>query len=149
MMMIIFLGAVIFTLFMATSQLPFMLADWVSRLTLPPIFTLSIILVAYLIMGCFFDIVTGMVLTLPIIFPVIQALHFDAIWYGVLMVRIMEIGLVSPPFGMNDFILASTMKLPLSTIYRGVIPFCISDLFNVALLVAVPQICLFLPNLMK
>lgn len=149
MMMIIFLGATIFNLFMAASQLPFMLADWVSHLTIPPLLILSIILFAYLIMGCFFDIISSMVLTLPIVFPVIQALHFDAIWFGVLMVRLMEIGLVSPPFGLNDFILASTMKLPLSTIYRGVIPFIISDLFNVALLVAFPQICLFLPHLMK
>jgi C4-dicarboxylate transporter, DctM subunit len=149
MMMILFLGATIFNLFMAASELPFMLADWISHLTLPTYVILSIILFVYLIMGCFFDIITGMVLTLPIIFPVILALHLEPIWYGVLMVRMMEIGLVSPPFGLNDFILAGVLKVPLGTIYRGVAPFIIADLINVAMLMAIPQIALFLPNLMK
>jgi C4-dicarboxylate transporter, DctM subunit len=149
MMLILFVGATIFNQFMSASQLPFMLANWINSLTLPVHLILAMILFMYLLMGCFFDIIAGMVLTLPIIFPIIQSMHLDPIWYGVLMVRMIEIGLVSPPFGLNDFIIAGVMKIPLGTIYRGVIPFVIADLFNTALLVAFPQISLFLPNLMK
>ena len=149
MMLILFLGATIFNQFMAASQLPFLLAEWITSLTLPVYVILALILFAYLVLGCFFDIIACMILTLPIIFPIIQTMNLDPIWYGVLMVRMLEIGLVSPPFGLNDFILAGVMDLPLGTIYRGVIPFVIADLFNVALLVAFPQISLFLPNFMK
>ena len=126
-----------------------MLANWINSLTLPAHLVLAIILFMYLLMGCFFDIIAGMILTLPIVFPIIQNMGLDPIWYGVLMVRMIEIGLVSPPFGLNDFIIAGVMKIPLGTIYRGVIPFCIADLVNTVLLVAFPQISLFLPNLMK
>ena len=89
-----------------------------------------------------------MVLTLPILFPVILSLGFNPIWYGVIMVRVIEIGLVTPPFGMNVFVLASVSDVPLGVIFRGIVPFVIADVLHIALLVAFPAISLFLPSIM-
>jgi C4-dicarboxylate transporter DctM subunit len=148
MALLIFIGAMLFSRFIAISQLPFMLSDMISNLAIPDLAVIVVILIIYLFLGCFFDIITTLVLTLPILFPVIEAMGFDPIWYGVLMVRIIEIGVISPPFGLDCFVVAGAMNIKVGTVFRGIIPFVIADLFNVALLVAVPQISLFLPNMM-
>ncbi|MBN1368184.1 MAG: TRAP transporter large permease [Dehalococcoidales bacterium] len=148
MMLAIFVGAMIFNSFLALSQLPFWLAEAVANLNMPTFVILVVILLIYILLGCFFDVITVLVLTIPIFFPVIQTLGIDPIWYGVLMVRVNEVGLITPPFGMNNFILAGVTKVPLGTIYRGIIPFVIADMFNIALLLALPQISLLLPNMM-
>jgi C4-dicarboxylate transporter, DctM subunit len=93
-----------------------------------------------------FDIYAILILTLPILFPTMIALGFDPIWYGVLMVRLVEIGLISPPFGMNLFGLAGAINVPMGTIFRGVVPFLVADCVNLALLIAIPSISTFLPN---
>lgn len=95
-----------------------------------------------------FDIYAILVITLPIIFPTMVALGFNPIWYSVIMVRIIEIGLVTPPFGINLFGLAGVVDAPIGTLYRGVVPFVIADIFHVALLVAVPSLSTFLPEMM-
>ena len=77
-----------------------------------------------------------------------MALGFDPIWYGVLMVRVMEVGAITPPIGINTYVIAGIMKVPAGTVFRGIIPFTIADLLHIALLAAIPQISLFLPNLM-
>jgi C4-dicarboxylate transporter DctM subunit len=99
----------------------------------------------YIILGCFLDVYAAIILTVPIIFPVVLALGFDSIWFGVIMVRVMEMGLITPPMGMNVFILAAVTAVPIGTIFRGVIPFVIADFCHVALLVAIPALSLFLP----
>ncbi len=148
MILIIFIGAMIFNGFMAVSQLPFMLADMLAALPVPPLLILVVILLVYIVIGCFFDIISALILTIPIIFPVTAALGFDPIWYGVLMVRMLEIGVITPPLGMNTFALSGAMNVPVGTIYRGIVPFLIADAFHIALLIAIPQISLFLPNMM-
>jgi len=148
MALLIFIGAMLFSRFIAVSQLPFMLSEMISNLAIPDLAVIVVILIIYLFLGCFFDIITTLVLTLPILFPVIEAMGFDPIWYGVLMVRIIEIGVISPPFGLDCFVVAGAMNVRVGTVFRGVIPFVIADLFNVALLLAIPQISLFLPNMM-
>jgi C4-dicarboxylate transporter DctM subunit len=148
MALLIFIGAMLFSRFIAVSQLPFMLSEMISNLAIPDLAVIVVILIIYLFLGCFFDIITTLVLTLPILFPVIEAMGFDPIWYGVLMVRIIEIGVISPPFGLDCFVVAGAMNIKVGTVFRGIIPFVIADLFNVALLVAIPQISLFLPNMM-
>jgi C4-dicarboxylate transporter DctM subunit len=145
---IILIGAFIFGSFLAVSKLPFMLAETVANFALPSHGILIMILFVYLILGCFFTIVPTMVLTIPIFFPVITALGLDPIWYGVLMVRMIEIGMITPPIGINCFVLSKVMDVPLGTVFRGVVPFVIADILLVALLVAFPQISLFLPNTM-
>ena len=107
-----------------------------------------IILFVYIILGMFFDIYAILILTIPIIFPTMTAVGFHPIWYGVIMVRIIEIGMVTPPFGINLFGLAGVVDVPVGTLYRGIIPFFIADLCHVALLIAVPALSTFLPELM-
>jgi C4-dicarboxylate transporter DctM subunit len=148
MMLICFTGAMIFSSFIAASRLPFILAETIANLPLPGYLILVVILFIYILIGCFFDVITTLILTIPILFPVIISLGLDPIWFGVLTVRVTELGLVSPPFGMNCFVLKGVMNVPIGTIYRGVIPFCIADIIHIALLVAIPQISLFLPNTM-
>jgi len=90
------------------------------------------------------------ILTVPIFFPVIVALGFDPIWFGIIIVRVVEMGQITPPVGINVFVMKGVAKdVPMYTIFRGIVPFLIADICHVILLVAIPQISLFLPNLMK
>jgi C4-dicarboxylate transporter DctM subunit len=148
MMMLILAGAFIFLKFMAVSRLPDLLARYVSGLAFPPLGILTLIIFMYIILGMFLDGPSAIILTLPILFPVILSLGFNPIWYGVLMVRVIEVGLITPPMGMNVFILAGVTNTPLGIIFRGIVPFVVADVLHIALLVAVPALSLFLPNLM-
>ena len=141
-------GAFILMRFLAISQLPFALGELVAGLPVSRIWILIAIIFMYIVLGCFLDIFAAIILTVPIIFPAIVALEFNVIWFGVILVRIMEIGLITPPFGMNIFILASVTDVPIGTMFRGIIPFVIADFAHVALLVAVPSLSLFLPESM-
>ena len=148
MIVIIIAGAFILMKFMAVSRVPDMLATVISELPYPPVVILMLIIFLYILLGMFLDAPSAMVLTLPILFPVILSLGFDPIWYGVIMVRVIEVGLVTPPFGMNVFVLASVTNVPLGIIFRGIVPFVITDILHIALLVAFPAISLFLPSMM-
>jgi TRAP-type C4-dicarboxylate transport system permease large subunit len=100
-------------------------------------------------LGCILDVAAMILITIPIVFPIVTNLGFDPIWFGVFMVRVGEIGMITPPVGMNVFALSGVIRdVPLYTIFRGVLPFLIADICHVALLVTFPQIALFLPNLM-
>jgi C4-dicarboxylate transporter DctM subunit len=142
------IGAFMLVRFLAISELPFILGDMVAGLALPPIGILIAIVILYIILGCFLDIIAAIILTTPIIFPVILALGYDPIWFGVIMVRMMEIGAITPPMGLNVFVLASVTDIPIGTIFRGIVPFIISDFCHVAVLIAIPSLSLFLPNSM-
>jgi tripartite ATP-independent transporter DctM subunit len=148
--MIVFMivGAFMLMRFLAISQLPLAIGDLVAGLPVDRIWILIAIIVMYIILGCFLDIYAAIILTVPIIFPVVVAMGFDVVWFGVIMVRVMEMGLITPPMGMNVFILASVTDVPIGTIFRGIIPFVIADMAHVALLVAVPSLSLLLPNTM-
>jgi len=148
MIALIIAGAFIFMKFMAVSRLPFWLADFVASIQLPPMIIMLLILFLYIILGMFLDIYAAILLTLPILFPVIVSLGFDPIWYGVVMVRVMEVGLITPPMGLNVFILAGATNTPLGVIFRGIVPFLIADVLHIALLVAFPGISLFLVRMM-
>lgn len=148
MIIILLVGAFVFNAFLAITRIPFIASEYIAGLGLPPYIVLAIILFGYVILGMFFDIYAILILTIPIIYPTIIGLGFDPIWYGVIMVRVIEIGLITPPFGINLFGLAGTVDVPVGTMYRGIIPFFIADLCHVALLVAVPMLCTLLPSLM-
>jgi C4-dicarboxylate transporter DctM subunit len=106
--------------------------------------------VMYLILGCIMEAYSMIILTLPILFPIVTALGFDPIWYGVIMVIMIEQALITPPVGMNLFVMQGVAKdVPLFTIARGALPFVIAMLVCVILLAIFPQIALFLPNSMK
>ncbi len=148
MMVLILASAFIFMKFMAVSRLPDLLANYVGGLPFPPAVILLLIIFLYIILGMFLDGPSAIVLTLPVLFPVILSLGFNPIWYGVLMVRVIEIGLITPPMGLNVFILAGVTNSPLSIIFRGIVPFFTADILHVALLIAVPWLSLFLPSIM-
>lgn len=148
MIMILIIGAFIFMRFMAISKLPFVLAGTISRLGLSPYLIFTFIVIIYLILGMLLDINSAMVLTIPIIYPVITALGFDPIWFGVIVVILMEMGLATPPVGMNVFILATVTNTPMGTIFRGVWPFVAAMLICIVILTIWPQVALFLPSMM-
>jgi C4-dicarboxylate transporter DctM subunit len=148
MIIVLLIGAFIFNAFLAVTRIPFVASEYIVTLGLSKYVILVIILFSYIILGMFFDIYAMLILTIPVIFPTIQAMGFDPIWYGVIMVRVIEIGLITPPFGINLFGLAGTVDVPVGTMYRGVVPFFIADILHVTLLIAVPALSTFLPNLM-
>jgi tripartite ATP-independent transporter DctM subunit len=148
MMLALLIGAFVFNQFLAITRIPFITSEYVAGLGLGRYAVLFIILFAYILAGMVFDIFAILVLTIPIIYPTIIALGFDPIWYSVLMVRIVEVGLITPPFGINLFGMAGTVNVPIRIMYRGVVPFLIADGFHIALLIAVPGLSTFLPNVM-
>jgi tripartite ATP-independent transporter DctM subunit len=142
-------GANVFSYFLALSTIPTAVSSWMAGLQVSRYVILSIIIIIYLILGCFLDAISMMVLTMPVIFPVIKALGFDPIWFGVICVIMMEAGLITPPVGLNVYTLAGVVKdVPMETIFRGAVPFLIAMVAVVIIITFFPQICLFLPSMM-
>ncbi len=149
MIFAILLGAMIFGYFLAITRLPFALADFIGGLPVNRYVIIIFILVLYLFLGCVMDAMGMILLTVPILFPVAQSLGFDAIWFGIIIVRVFEMASITPPVGLNVFVIKGVAKdVPMGVIFRGIIPFLMADFVHVAFLIAVPQIALFLPNLM-
>jgi tripartite ATP-independent transporter DctM subunit len=142
-------GANVFSYFLALSTIPTAVSSWMAGLQVSRYVILSIIVIIYLILGCFLDAISMMVLTMPVIFPVIKALGFDPIWFGVICVIMMEAGLITPPVGLNVYTLAGVVKdVPMQTIFRGAVPFLIAMIAVVVIITLFPNICLFLPSMM-
>jgi TRAP-type C4-dicarboxylate transport system permease large subunit len=149
--MVLFLvsGATIFSYFLALSTIPTAVSAWIAALGISKYLVLVIIIGIYLFLGCFLDAVSMMVLTLPVIFPVVLSLGFDPIWFGVVSVLMMEAGLITPPVGLNVYTLAGIARdVPMADIFRGVTPFLIGIFVLVFLLTLFPQLVTFLPNMM-
>lgn len=147
----ILIGAFIFNYFLAPTNIPYALAEFVKGLPFSPLEILLAILVVYLILGCFLDVAAMTVLTIPIFFPMITSLGFNPIWFGVIFVRMAEIAMITPPIGMNVFVVSGIVKdmgIPMETVFKGILPFLIADFCHVALLISVPWLSLFLPGLM-
>ena len=149
MIFLIIIGANIFSTFLGLARLPMGLADFVAGLALPSTVILYAIILVFILLGCVMDCYAIMILTVPIIFPVIEALHFDPIWFGVLMVIVLEMGLITPPVGLNVFVLKSAApEVPLTVIFKGIWPFLLSTMTLIILLTVFPRIALFLPSFM-
>ena len=149
MIFMIVLGAGLYNTFLALSQLPQELAQWVIGLGMSPWLVLTTVLVVYLLLGCVMDSLSMILLTIPIFFPMIMGLDFGmnpeetAIWFGILVLIVVEVGLITPPVGMNLFVINSMAKdTPITQTYRGVTPFVVSDLVRTAILAAFPAITL-------
>ena len=144
------IGVFLFQYFLAVTQTSQQVAQWLSGLQFAPITIIVFIVIGYLIAGTFIDEVATMLLTVPILHPVVVQLGFDPVWFGVLVVTTATIGMIAPPVGIICFILNSMVReISLMTIYRGVLPFVAADLVRLALLVAFPAITLFLPRTMS
>ena len=125
------------------------LADWIADLAIPAFAILMVIIAVYIILGTFMEGFAMMVLTVPIVLPIITTLGYDPIWFGIIMVLVLEMGLISPPVGLNVFVVKGVEShVPLGQIYRGILPFWLAMGVCVMLLVAFPEIALFLPNTM-
>ncbi len=149
--MVLFLvaGANVFSYFMALSTIPMQVATWASNLQVSPYVVHTVIILIFLLLGCFLDAISMMVLTLPVIYPVVLALNFDPIWFGVVAVLMMEAGLITPPMGLNIFTVAGVAKgVNVETIFKGVAPFLISIFIVAIILTIFPSIALYLPNMM-
>jgi C4-dicarboxylate transporter DctM subunit len=150
MIMVIVTGAMVFGHFMAITRIPFELAEYVGSLPLPRHAIMGMIILVYLVGGCFMDALAMVMLTIPIFFPVVQTLGFDPIWFGVVIVLITEMGVITPPVGVNVYVVYGVAKdVPLEKIFKGVFPMLLALLVCNIILILFPQIALFLPGLMK
>ncbi|NKB28594.1 MAG: TRAP transporter large permease subunit [Rhodobacteraceae bacterium] len=147
--MLILISAHMINPFLALSHIPALIGEILIALDIPVLGTLLLIMLVYLVLGCFLDGFAMLVLTLPIFFPVVLELGIDPIWFGVLVVLTLEMGLISPPVGINVFIVKSVApNVSLADIFRGVMPFWLAMLLTLLVLIAFPQIALILPNTM-
>jgi TRAP-type C4-dicarboxylate transport system permease large subunit len=150
MIFLIIIGAIIFGRFLSVTQVPVNLSLFLSRLDLPPIAILLGILLMYFILGMFLDAVAILAITLPVVFPLIVSIGFDPIWFAIVMIKVTEIGLVTPPVGMNVYVCVSAAEgqVSLPDAFRGIAPFIFCDLIVLSLLLIFPQLALWLPGLM-
>ncbi len=149
MVLVLVAGANVFSYFLALSTIPMQVAGWAAELEVSRYMVHTVIILIYLFLGCFLDAISMMVLTMPVIYPVILALHFDPIWFGVIAVLMMEAGLVTPPMGLNIFTVAGVSQgVAVETIFKGVTPFLLAVFMVVFLITVFPDIALMLPNMM-
>jgi len=149
MIFVIVTGALVFNAFFAVTTIPMELAGWVTTLPLPPVVIMIVILMMYAVLGTFLDELAMILLTLPIFFPVVTKLGFDPIWFGVIVVLVVQMGMISPPVGMTMFIVKGIAPdIPIETIFRGVLPFVIAIVIIMLLLLAFQEMALFLPRLL-
>jgi len=147
MVIFIITGAVIFGHFMAVSRIPFMLADWVGGLPLPPMGIIGVIVFIFFVGGFFMDSMALIVLLIPILFPVPISLDIDLIWFGVIVVLVGEMGVITPPVGVNVFVIKGIAPdIPIETIFKGIFPFLGALIICTIILIAFPQIATFLPS---
>lgn len=149
MVLFIVAGAAVFGHFLAISNIPFVLADWVGNLPIPPMGVMGVIILIYFIGGFFMDSMALIVVTIPIFFPIVTQFNFDPIWFGIIVVMVGEMGVITPPVGVNVFVIKGIAPdVPLQVIYRGILPFLIAIILLTVILLVFPQIATFLPNLM-
>ncbi|MDE2397275.1 MAG: TRAP transporter large permease, partial [Burkholderiales bacterium] len=145
----VLIGALLFGYFLTITQTPQKLTEFLTGLGIGRYGVLALIMVMYLVLGCLMDAMAMIILTVPIIFPVVTHLGFDPIWFGVIIVMTVELGLIHPPVGMNVFVIKSVVpELSFTTIFKGVIPFVITDILRLVILISFPIIALWLPGRM-
>jgi tripartite ATP-independent transporter DctM subunit len=150
MVFVIVTGATIFGHFMAVTRVPFELSEWIGGLAISRYVIMGFICFGYLIAGCFMDSLAMITLTVPVLYPVILKLGFSPIWFGVIIVLVGEMGVITPPVGINVYIIKGVaLDVPLETIFRGIFPFLAALVVCTILLIAFPQIALFLPSFMS
>ncbi|MBW1893944.1 MAG: TRAP transporter large permease [Deltaproteobacteria bacterium] len=150
MILVIVAGATIFGHFLAVTQIPFTLSNWVAGLDLPSWAIIIMIIIVYMVGGCFIDALALIMLTVPIFYPVISSLGYDPMWFGVIIVMVTQIGVVTPPVGINVYVVSGVARdVPLHVIFKGVMPFLAALIVGTLLLIPFPEIALFLPGLMR
>ncbi len=147
MLFFIMIGAFLFSYFIVQTQLPVTLVALVREAGLSPLYVMIVLIVIYIVLGCFLDGIGMILVTVPIFFPLVVENGFDPVWFGVMLVTLMEIGLIHPPVGMNLFVIRAQLPdIPLSAIYLGVVPFLLAQAALIVLLLAFPHMALWLPT---
>jgi tripartite ATP-independent transporter DctM subunit len=148
-LMAVLVGALIFSNFVNITGAPEAIVEALKAINMPPLGVMALILIFYLLLGCVFDALAMILLTVPIFFPLVIALGFDPVWFGIITVVVVELSLITPPIGMNLFVIHSVARdIPMTTIYRGILPFIAVDIVRLAILVLFPMLVLFLPKQM-
>ncbi len=146
----VLIGAWIFSNFVNLAGLPEALLTLVTQWSVAPMVVIFMILLVYVLLGCVFESLSMLLLTVPIFFPLVTSLGFDAVWFGIIVVVVTEISLITPPVGLNVFVLKGVLgDVSTATIFRGTIPFWLADIARLLILVLIPSLVLFLPNLMR
>ncbi|BCL63216.1 hypothetical protein DGMP_39090 [Desulfomarina profundi] len=154
MVMMLVAGATVFGKFLAVTRIPYDIASWIGGFDLPPLAILSMVVMVYFIGGCFMDSLALVMLTVPIFFPLILGLGYDPIWFGIIIVMVTEMGVITPPVGINVYVVYGVARslpgggMALESIFRGIAPFMIAVLLGTIILAIFPQIILVLPNMM-
>ena len=150
MIYLIIFGAQIFIYFLTLTHAPTAMVAAITAMNLPPLAVLLVLLIIYIILGSIFDTVSAMVITTPFVLPLILSMGYDPVWWGIIMVVVVELGMITPPIGINVFVLHGIAKdIPLGTIFRGITPFAISDTIRLALLTLFPALVLWWPHFLK
>ncbi len=153
MVMMLIAGAVIFGKFLAVTRIPFDMATWVGGFDLPPYMILTVVVLIYFFGGCFMDALAFVMLTVPIFYPLVTSMGYDPIWFGLIIVMVTEMGVITPPVGINVYVVYGVAKnvigeVPLESIFKGIFPFLLAVIVGIIILMIFPQIILFLPRLM-
>ena len=149
MLFVILIGAMMFANFINYTSMPVDLRNYANQFEVHPIMVIAAICVIYVLLGCVLESISMILLTVPIFYPLVTHLGYDLVWFGIVVVVVTEISLITPPIGMNVFVLRTLLpEVPTGTIFRGVAPFIVADVFRLALLVAFPTISLLLPRYM-
>jgi len=149
MVLLLIAGAVIFGHFLAVTRIPFSVASWVGGLHLPPFAIVGMIVLVYLIGGCFIDALALIMLTIPIFYPIVLDLGYDPIWFGIIIVLVTQMGVITPPVGINVYVVSGIdRETPLERIFKGVIPFLVALIVGTGVLIMLPKFVTWLPDLM-
>ena len=153
MVLVLIAGAVVFGKFLAVTRIPFDIANWVSAFDMPPFAIMGTIILIYFIGGCFMDSLALIMLTIPVFFPVVTGMGYDPIWFGIIIVLVTEMGVITPPVGINVYVVYGMCRkiapdVTLEDVFKGIMPFMLSIIIGITLLFIFPQIILFLPGLM-
>ncbi len=144
MIFLILIGAILFSGFLSLSGTPGMLGTWIDTLALSPLATLLLIIALYILLGAFLDTMAMIILSIPIFFPMVMSLGYDPVWFGILVVLVVELALITPPLGINVFVIRGlSPDTSLIEVFRGVMPFCVALLIMIALIIAFPSLALF------
>jgi len=149
MIFTILIGAILFNNFLILASMPTLVSGWIAGLPLGKTAILLVIIGMYFVLGCLLDSLAMILLTIPIVFPIVSALGYDPVWFGIIIVMVVELGLITPPIGMNVFVIKGIARdVPLYTIFRGVTPFIVAQIILILVLIAFPEIALWLPSTM-
>lgn len=145
----ILIGALVLNFFLAVTNIPFVLSEFAASLAVPPLAIMGFVALTYFILGCFIDAAAMIYLTVPIFYPLVANLGFDLIWFGIFVVKVQEIAMITPPVGINVYAISGVVKdVPMQTIFKGIVPFVFVDIILLAIIMFFPEAIMYLPNLL-